>query len=136
MFFFLAMMLTLGAATEGATVTSETYQARILDASRERPVVAHFTAIWCGACQHQDRMIRSLPEETQAGFEYHLIDIDLTNLDETLDIRMLPQVVLYVNGEPHRAYRGIVRPEVLAAGVKRAEELLQKPPPTRAEQAP
>jgi len=88
-------------------VTAANFQSAVLMASLQRPVLAYFTASWCGPC----KQLRPLLEKTvtaQAGrVLLAVIDIDQNpDLATAMHVQSVPQVYAFVGGQPVDGFMG------------------------------
>ncbi|MDD7441318.1 MAG: thioredoxin [Sutterellaceae bacterium] len=83
------------------TATDQNYDAEVIQASREVPVLVDFWALWCGPC----RLLSPLVDEAAEEFSGKL-KVCKYNCDESqaaaaeLGIRSIPTVIVYKDGKP------------------------------------
>ena len=81
-------------------VTSDTFQARVLEQSRRVPVLVDYWADWCGPCQMQMPVLSKLVEEYAGKFVLAKVNTDeQRELARDHGIRSLPTMRLYKGGE-------------------------------------
>jgi len=82
-----------------SNVTSETFQAQVIERSRQVPVLVDYWADWCGPCQMQMPVLAELIKELDGGFLLAKVN---TDEEQTLarehGIRSLPTMRLYKDG--------------------------------------
>ena len=80
-------------------VTQADFAARVIEASRERPVVVDFWAAWCGPCQVLMPVLAKLAQAYAGKFLLAKVDTDNEQaLAGRYGIRGLPTVKLFKNG--------------------------------------
>lgn len=92
------------------------FDRRVLQRSHEVPVVVDFWAPWCGPCKALGPVIERLA--AQAGGRWELVKVNTEEdqeLAKVFDIRSIPAVKLFVNGEVKDEFLGAL-PE---AGIRR-----------------
>ncbi|CAM3460905.1 thioredoxin family protein [Helicobacter labetoulli] len=63
-------------------------------------VVVDFTAPWCPDCRHIDPMLDILEKEFAGKVSFYKVSFDTqTDLKNTLNIRKIPTLIFYRNGE-------------------------------------
>lgn len=88
----------------------------------EKPTLVDFHAVWCGPC----RMMNPIIEETKAtlGDKANVLKVDVDqNKDVAIkyNIRSVPTIILFKNGEPVWRQSGIVAAKDLT---KKIEEFV------------
>jgi len=90
-------------------ITTQTFEAEVLEDSRTLPVVADFWAPWCGPC----RALTPTLEKVAADYagKVKLVKInsdDNQELAAALNIRSIPNVIAFKNGKPVAQFTGAV----------------------------
>jgi putative thioredoxin len=81
-------------------VTLETFQALVVERSRQVPVLVDFWADWCGPCQMQMPVLGKLVEDYAGKFVLAKVNTDeQRQLATQHNIRSLPTMHLYKDGE-------------------------------------
>ena len=81
-------------------VTTATFEAQVLQASQQHPVLVDFWAPWCGPCQSLSPLLEKLAAEYAGAFTVAKINTDDEQaLAAQFGIRSLPTVVLVHQGQ-------------------------------------
>ncbi len=110
-----------GAAAADVVKDSDTahFQADVIDASREVPVIVDFWATWCGPCKQLGPMIEKLV--TEAGGKVKLVKIDVDKnqaLAQQLRIQSIPAVYAFKDGQPVDGFVGALPESQLRAFIE------------------
>jgi putative thioredoxin len=88
-------------------VTLENFEAEVIAASMEQPVLVDFWATWCGPCKVIGPILEKL--ETDYGGRFKLVKIDSDQeqqLAAAFGIRSIPTVILLKGGQPVDGFMG------------------------------
>lgn len=88
-------------------VTVENFEAEVILASSERPVLVDFWAPWCGPCKSLGPVLEKL--ETEYAGRFKLVKInsdDEQQLSQAFGIRSIPTCVLMMGGKPADGFMG------------------------------
>ena len=88
-------------------VTVENFEAEVLQASTQIPVLVDFWAPWCGPCKSLGPVLEKL--EADYGGRFKLVKInsdDEQQLAQAFGIRSIPTCVLLKNGKPADGFMG------------------------------
>src|SRR6266487_3318464 len=81
-------------------VTDETFNADVLDRSRNVPVIMDLWAEWCGPCKQLGPVLEKLAAEADGGWVLAKVDIDANpQLRAALQVQSIPMVVAVVVGQ-------------------------------------
>ncbi len=109
-------MLNLSAQPAAATNTSYFFDASMVDfqqkvlmASMQQPVLAYFTASWCGPCKQLRPLLEKIVTAYAGKVTLARIDIDQSpELAQAMHIQSVPQVFAFVAGQPVDGFMGVV----------------------------
>jgi putative thioredoxin len=116
--------------------TEENFQADVLDASFERPILVDLWATWCGPCKTLGPLLEKVVEEYNGALRLAKIDCDKEQaLAASFGVRSIPTVVLIREGQLVDAFTGALPEsairEFLARHVQPAEaqdDTIEAPP--------
>jgi len=87
--------------------TEALFQELVLEASNIQPVLVDFWATWCQPCQTLKPLLEKLADDYQGKFLLAKVDTEIEkNLANTFNIRSIPAVKLFINGEVVDEFNG------------------------------
>jgi len=88
-------------------VTLENFEAEVIAASMQQPVLVDFWATWCGPCKVIGPILEKLEKDYGGRFKLAKIDSDAEQqLAAAFGIRSIPTVVLLMGGQPVDGFMG------------------------------
>ena len=88
-------------------VTAENFDAEVIAASMQFPVLLDFWATWCEPCKSIGPLLEQLEEDFDGRFKLVKIDADQEQeLCQAFGIRSIPTCVLMVDGKPLDGFQG------------------------------
>ncbi|WP_437775266.1 thioredoxin [Sorangium sp. So ce1097] len=86
----------------------------------DTPVLVDFSASWCAPCKRLAPIVDEIAEETAGQVKVVKLDVDESPAAaKQFDIRGLPTVVAFQNGEPVKRHVGLTNKKTLLALVGR-----------------
>jgi putative thioredoxin len=129
-------------------VTTATFEAEVIEASKTLPVVVDFWAPWCGPCRTLSPIIEKVAGDFAGRVKLVKIDSDQSpELSAAYGIRSIPNVIAFKDGRPAsqflgalpegqvRAFFDKLLPSVSEQALDRAEALFAESRVDEAEQA-
>ena len=81
-------------------LTDAEFDAKVLQASHNKPVLVDFWASWCGPCRQLAPILESLSEEHGDKIDFYKMDADANpQTPAALRVAGLPTVMVFKDGE-------------------------------------
>ncbi|CAN1278596.1 Thioredoxin M3, chloroplastic [Linum perenne] len=104
--------------SKAAVVTKDSWEKSILKS--DTPVLVEFHASWCGPCKMVHRVIDELAGEYKGKIQCFVLNADNDlQIAEEYEIKAVPVVLLFKNGEKRETVVGTMPKEFYAAAIER-----------------
>ncbi len=101
-------------------VGESNFEEEVVARSQERPVIVVFTAPWCSACRVLDPMLERLVRDAAGALVLAKVNVDDNpRLAHRFEVKGLPLVRVFVNGEVVAGFGGTPSEEQLRAFLRR-----------------
>ena len=98
-------------------ITTTSFTADVIEASRSQTVLVDFWATWCGPCRQLSPVLEKLAKDSNGTVLLAKMDIDKhPEVAGQMGIKSIPAVVAFVDGKPADAFMG-AQPESQVKGV-------------------
>ncbi|MDD5291223.1 MAG: thioredoxin [Patescibacteria group bacterium] len=98
----------------------ENFNKEVIEASKIKPVLVDFFAVWCGPCKIQGPIIDEVAEEM--GDKAIVGKLNTEEAPETSSqygVMSIPTLILFKGGEPKETLNGLHPKEALAEVIKK-----------------
>jgi putative thioredoxin len=90
-------------------VSEADFQASVIEASKQNPVVVDFWAEWCGPCKTLGPLLEKVAGEAAGAFTLAKVDVDQNpRLSQAFRIQGIPTVIAFKDGKPVNMFTGAV----------------------------
>jgi putative thioredoxin len=122
----MAMIIGEGAGTDAGAdsavkdVTTEGFQADVLEASMNQPVIVDLWAPWCGPCKQLGPILEKVVKATRGAVKMVKINIDdEPQIAQALRVQSIPAVFAFDKGQPVDGFVGVQPESQIKAFVER-----------------
>ncbi len=110
--------------------TVNNFEDAVIRASLEGPVVAYFTAGWCGPCKQLGPVLERAVREAGGAVSMAKIDIDQNQeLAAALRIQSVPTIYLFFQGRPVDGFQGALPESQVKAFIDKAVQMARASQP-------
>ncbi|VFQ65789.1 unnamed protein product [Cuscuta campestris] len=105
-------------ASKAAVVTGKSWDKLVL--TSDTPVLVEFYASWCGPCQMVHRVVDEIAAEYSGRIKCFVLHADTdVQIAENYDIKAVPVVLLFKNGQKFDSIIGTMPKEFYVAAIER-----------------
>ncbi len=104
--------------------TEATFMADVIDGSAEIPVIAYFTAAWCGPCKTLGPALEEAVKAARGKVKLARVDVDKNQmLAQQMRVQSIPAVFAFVGGQPVDGFMGAQSPAQIKAFIDRVASM-------------
>jgi len=94
--------------------TKDNFATEVIEASKTKPVLVDFFAVWCGPCQIQAPIIEELAGEINDKAVIGSIDTDQAlEIARQYGVMSIPTIIIFKNGEAVEKFVGVQEKDFL-----------------------
>lgn len=92
----------------------DNFSEEVIEASKEKPVLVDFFAVWCGPCQAQSPIIDEVAKEIDDKAIVGKLNIDeAQKIAEDYNVMSVPTIILFKDGQVKETLTGLQAKENL-----------------------
>lgn len=94
--------------------TDDNFQAEVIDASKDKPVLIDFFATWCGPCKAQAPIVDEVSMELEGKAIVGKLDVDENpNSAQKYQVMGIPSLKVFRNGEVVEEFTGLQQKDTI-----------------------
>lgn len=84
------------------------FAAEVIEASKSKPVLVDFFAVWCGPCQMQAPILEQVAEALGEKAAVGKLDVDASGeTAQTYGVMSIPTLIIFKDGRPAKQLVGV-----------------------------
>jgi len=96
--------------------TSDNFAAEVLEASKNKPVLVDFFAVWCGPCQMQAPILEQVSEAIGEKAVVGKLNVDEAgDVAQKFGVMSIPTLIIFKDGKPAKQFVGVQMKDSLLA---------------------
>lgn len=100
--------------------TDDDFDAEVLEASKAKPVLVDFFAVWCGPCQMQAPILEKVEETIGDKAIVGKVDVDqAAKVAGRFGIMSIPTLIIFKDGKPAETFVAVQMHDTLVAALKK-----------------
>jgi len=100
--------------------TDENFAQEVIEASKTKPVLVDFFALWCGPCKLQGPIVDQLAEEMGEGAVIGKANVEeAVKIAEEYGVMSIPTLIIFKDGQAVDTLTGLQSKDSLTAQIKK-----------------
>lgn len=102
------------------TFTDSNFATEVIEASKNKPVLVDFFAVWCGPCKSQSPIVEEVAKEFGDQAVIGMLDVD-ENPDtaQNFQVMGIPSLKIFRNGKVVEEFTGLQQRNTLTEALKK-----------------